>query len=374
MQTVHIIAALFAILNLVTFMTWLGSSKTDSTMLATSRRNALVLPERTAATPVRRVNGLRYDRALETGFGDRISVYMSIAAVAATVNESVYVWWYDCQTYSEHHAVLCLDKINLHVKWPANLYVLSKEAFDRETAGLPEITYNTPGLLASTQAFDGVYTTAWKTVRLPGMLTQPNKLAFEQSYRRVCAQLEFRDVQRHGVPASGYTVLHVRGGDKRTVLTEFNTVAVLQQIPPATTLVVVTDDFLCAADILREYRLRQHNASLHIVQSSVAAPSYNSSTKHNKLIRDFAVLLGADAIIQHSVSAWSAFSNTASMIRQVPLLSTWRPDAVTPIPQRYTGLLAFLQQEEDCPSEFFSSNSPSEIVRFLDKAYVKTKI
>ena len=204
------------------------------------------------------------------------------------------------------------------------------------------------------------------------MLTQPNKLAFEQSYRHVCAELEFRDVEGSGVPKSGYTVLHVRGGDKRTVLTEFNTVAVLQQIPPGTIVVVVTDDFVCAAGILREYRQRQHNASLHIVQLSVAATSYNSSTKHNKLLRDFTVLLGADAIIQHSPRAWSAFSNSASMMRQVPLLSTWRPNAVTPSPQRYIGLLAVLQHEEDCPSEFFSSNSPSEVARFLDKAYVKT--
>lgn len=320
-----------------------------------------------------KARGLRYDRVLETGFGDRISVYMSIAAIAATVNESVYVWWHECLDRSEHHAELCLHEINMHVKWPANLHVLSKKDFDKETASLPEITYNAGGLLPSNQAFDGVYTTAWKTMRLPGMLTQPHKRSFEKSYRQVCKELRFRNVEGNGVPEIGYTVLHVRGGDKRKGLHEFNTVSVLQQLPPGTILVVVTDEPKYCAEILREYHLRQHNASLQIVQLSVVETNNSKSiAKQNKLLHDFTVLLGADAIIQHSPYAWSAFSNTASMIRQVPLLSTWKSNAATPSTQKYIGLLAVLQQEEDCPPEFFSSNRPSEVARFMEMTFVKT--
>jgi len=38
---------------------------------------------------------LKYKRLLPTGFGDRISVYLSVTAAAATVGADVYVYWHD---------------------------------------------------------------------------------------------------------------------------------------------------------------------------------------------------------------------------------------------------------------------------------------
>jgi hypothetical protein len=38
---------------------------------------------------------LKYDRLLSTGFNDRISVYLSVAAAAATVHADAYVYWHD---------------------------------------------------------------------------------------------------------------------------------------------------------------------------------------------------------------------------------------------------------------------------------------
>jgi len=74
-----------------------------------------------------------YYRSLETGFGDRISVYLNVVASAATVNRSVYVWWHQRNQDGTHHAALCLDEVNRRIVWPSNLHVLSQEDFYRQT-------------------------------------------------------------------------------------------------------------------------------------------------------------------------------------------------------------------------------------------------
>jgi hypothetical protein len=63
---------------------------------------------------------------------------------------------------------------------------------------------------------------------------------------------------------------------------------------------------------------------------SVAAPFAANITrlraipdKSVKVMRDFAVLLNATGIIQHSTTAWSSYSSVPAMIRGIPLLSTW---------------------------------------------------
>ena len=134
----------------------------------------------------------RYYRSLETGFGDRISVYLNVAAAAATVNRSVYVWWHECNQDATHLAELCLDEVNMRIVWPSNLHVLSQEDFCRQTVNLSDIIYNTPGVLMSNLAFDSVYTTAWKTMRLPNKFPEIHKDIFERCYKEVCKQFKLK--------------------------------------------------------------------------------------------------------------------------------------------------------------------------------------
>jgi len=304
----------------------------------------------------------RYDRSLETGFGDRISVYLCVAAAAATVNRSVYVWWHACNLDSNHHAELCLNEVQRRITWPSNLHVLSREDFYSKTKNLPDITYNTPGLLTSHLTFDGVYTTAWKTMRLPGDFPQLQKEHFENCYKHVCNQLRFKHPGQYKLPREVYTVLHIRGGDKKTNRTEFNTVSVLQKMPRGTNILVITDDDLYASDILSEYAHKPRNKNDFYIQ--ILPGNRHNATREDGLFRDFYTLLQAENIIQHSPSAWSAFSNTASMIRKIPLLNTWK--SIHSNNDEFIGLMSTLHSQEKCPREFFSANREDQVAKFLN--------
>jgi len=180
------------------------------------------------------------------------------------------------------------------------------------------IEFDKKGLLVSYYAFDGIYTTAWKTFGLSSMLPQLSRDAFELSYRKVALEMRIK-CQLHEshecqyVNMSKFIVLHFRGGDKMAPLSEFNTVKVLRRIPGHVPVVVVTDD---------DSRL---NAML-----SMAAPYGANITRLHQLpdelanrMRDFAVLLKATGIIQHAVNAWSSYSSVPAMMRGIPLLNTW---------------------------------------------------
>jgi hypothetical protein len=177
------------------------------------------------------------------------------------------------------------------------------------------IEFDKAGLLVSHHAFDGIYTTAWKTFGLPSMLPQLSRDAFELSYRKVALEMRI-ECQSHEcqpVNMSKFIVLHFRGGDKMAPLSEFNTVEVLRRIPGHVPVVVVTDD---------DSRLNE--------MLSVAAPYGANITRLRQLpdelanrMRDFAVLLNATGIIQHAVNAWSSYSSVPAIMRGIPLLNTW---------------------------------------------------
>ena len=95
------------------------------------------------------------------------------------------------------------------------------------------IVFDKKGLLVSYHAFDGIYTTAWKTLGLPSMLPQLSRDAFESSYRKVALEMRIKcpSLECQAVNMSKFIVLHFRGADKTATLSEFNTVEVLRRIP-----------------------------------------------------------------------------------------------------------------------------------------------
>jgi hypothetical protein len=95
------------------------------------KRKGAASPVGTAIAPAQPAQPLRYNRALHTGFGDRLSVMLNVAAAAATMSRDVYVFWHGGTGTQKHHSVMSLDEVEKYVVWPKNLKVLPKDEFDR---------------------------------------------------------------------------------------------------------------------------------------------------------------------------------------------------------------------------------------------------
>jgi hypothetical protein len=133
-------------------------------------------------------------------------------------------------------------------------------------------------------------------------------------------------------------------------------------MPRGTNIVVITDDDAYASDVLSEYTHKPHNTSAFYLQ--ILPRNRHKASREEGLFRDFYILLQAEKIIQHSPSAWSAFSNTASMIRNIPLLNTWK--SIHSNNEEFIGLMSTLHSQEKCPREFFSANRQDQVAKFLN--------
>ena len=105
---------------------------------------------------------LCYDRVLNTGFGDRLSVYLTVAAAAATVSGEVYTFW-EAKPIEGTCSVcdVSFDSVQQYVTWPPNLKILTKQKYHEIAMNCSgNIQYNTEGLLQSSFAFDGY--TRWR--------------------------------------------------------------------------------------------------------------------------------------------------------------------------------------------------------------------
>lgn len=313
--------------------------------------------QKTQKTPA-----LKYSRRLPTGFGDRMSVYMTVAAAAASFGADVYVYWHN-NPHDEGqpaHARMSYESVEPFVHWPTNLHVLAETDFFERTRDMPAIEYNVQGLLVSYHAFDGVYPTAWQTFGIPRTLPQLSPDAFERSYRNVARETSVYCPSHEWEPVGfgKFVVLHFRGSDKSTSLSQFNTLEVLRRIPGHVPVVVVTDDD------------NQFNEML-----SVAAPYAANITRTPRLpdasanrLCDFAVLLNATAIIQHSTNAWSSYSSVPAMMRGIPLLNTWiGPNDVAAQNTSSVGLLRYFEENGGCPVELRSSKHNEQISAFFDR-------
>jgi len=308
------------------------------------------------AKPQIRSGPLRYNRELSTGFGDRLSVYLNVAAAAATVGADVYTYWFESAP-SLHHAKLSLAEIESFVTWPKNLHVLSKGQFDIETANYQDIQFNVDGVEKSFWGLDSVYTTAWKTFKLPDGLPPLTSLKYEAAFRKVASEFQLKSVNTDVLPKNKYAVLHVRGTDKPAPFEEFCTCEVLRGMAGMFPLVVITDD----EDRLTAILNNVTEAQLKIVRLPPQEGKYEG------MMQDFAALLSASVIVQHSAHAWSSFSSVAAMIRERPLLNTWRP----PRDQGrsfFLGTLAGFDRKGAVPGELSSGNRPEAVLEFLGRA------
>lgn len=318
---------------------------------------------------------LRYNRAIGSGLGDRLSLFMNLAALGRAVRRDVYVYWeINERLPRHHHARKTLQEIKEHFYLPENLNILEKPQFLSQTSGYIDIEFTTdhdptvmPGYLRALWALDSVYTTAWRTFRLPPPLHEPNGTEFAQAYRRVAEELDIRKPSDATTEPSflneKYIVLHVRGTDKPAPLYEFNTQKILSLLPAKSTIVAITDDESLLDSILTHSTIRLPNV-IRLDNHKIRNDTGDKDT-HDPF-RDFRILLGAIGIIQHSPSGWSAFSSLASMLRQIPLINTWigplfRHDSRA----KYLGILAGVESAVVCPEELQSANREDEVEKWI---------
>lgn len=305
---------------------------------------------------------LCYDRALKSGFGDRLSVYMTLAAIGRALKREVYAYWHE-ENGKEHYK-LNLTKIRQLVSWPQNLHILHKYEFLRRKEQCILIHYwmherdktkENKHLLASNKAYDGVYTLARRTYGLPSYIPTITQEEFTKAYRAVTGEFTFKIKKDKNFPQGHYVALHVRGGDKRSQITNFNTIEILQEIQKKQKgqlkLVVVTDD----ENLLS--KIREQAKNLQVVHNIGVFKD-----KHEAMIYDLNILFEASFIIQHSPAGWSAFSSTAAMARQIPLLNTFTPNS---------GLQRLFADAGGCPKELNSVTNKLDVRDFMQAIQLK---
>jgi hypothetical protein len=290
-----------------------------------------------------------------------MSVYLTVAAAAAAVGADVFVYWHDNPNDPAQpmHARMAYEAVRRSLRWPPNMHVLSESQFQRQTRHMPAIEYNAPGLLVSYHAFDGVYTTAWKTFRLPDTLPPLSRDIFERAYRSVARDTSVTCPAQSCEPASAtkFLVLHFRGSDKNAPPAEFNTAEVLRRLPAHVPVVVVTDDHTQLHELLSA-------AAPYVANVTMFCPIHDEAVKR---LCDFALLLNASGIIQHSTNAWSSYSSVPAMMRGIPLLNTWIGRAeLRPHNTSSVGLLHSFAENGGCPIELTSSKWDAQISAFMD--------
>ncbi len=281
---------------------------------------------------------LKYDRRLCTGLGDRLSVFLAVAAMARALNAVCYVYW--CEDNPHSHLFYKWSDISMHMRFPSSLVVLTKKDFDRKTKDMISLNYE-GGALPAYHAYDGVYTLAFKTMVLPiqdpeGFNRSCTEVEFHAAYRLVSKDWRVVLADLAGLPPE-YIAFHVREGDKlldhkvsgyRTRLelemdralnrsapdgaSDYCTREVLewlekQEVP----VIVISNDDVAKRRILSDFG------------HSLVIPSNKGHSKISLEMRDLAIMMQSVGLVQHTPSAWSSYSSTVAMARHIPLFSTW---------------------------------------------------
>lgn len=280
---------------------------------------------------------LRVARPSCSGLGDRLSVSLTAAAGAAVLHRPLFVRWClgeDTRRYS-------LQDVTAAIDLPPRLYYVPGGCFERVTGAATDILFDDTDLPAA-GGFDGVYTLAARTMRLPAAADAP---ANATTRRLPVGDEAFTDAWRHAVapyvkvrsaplvPAflagvqpptprvrTPFVVLHVRQGDKlahegvRPVEEDSSQTCTHAALSAAARagwhVELVSDDAAAVRGVRQSHPWVTYRPLRH-------------ATPFASLMHDLQLLLAADAIIQHSPHGWSALSSLAAMLRGTPLLNTW---------------------------------------------------
>jgi len=271
-----------------------------------------------------------YDRAICTGLGDRAGILMSLATLARMHYVKIAFEW--CSDPSQ-----VFSRLRQHIpRWDG--YNLSAEEFVQrfwphsslvsvEFPQLPpqlkrlENKIKWKGLAVEAEAgLDHAYTTAWRSMEIPGrpVLEGEN---YKQNYRWVARAVVLHAMKsnwRAAATAQGgrYAVLHMRGGDHNTHAAFVG----VHDLPK----------LYCTRRVLKSLFKALPDARVFLVSNNVTwargvlQDDRVEDVHDHSIYDDFALLLGASAIVQHAQHGWSAFSSNPAMMAAVPLIATYK--------------------------------------------------
>lgn len=312
-----------------------------------------------------------YDRTVCTGLGDRIGVLMTLATFSQLYHKTIYFKWCEDALHFDGLRQLAVgDGYDYNLTefkerfWGFRGVVLlnKSEADSFETLNSHiKIIDHFHSKVSANEGFDHIYTTSFKTTKL--FQHHADGHMFIKSYRVVASKLLMYSVLKNQdiIMKNGrgkYIVLHMLG----------NAYAPFKacQYEPG---------LYCTGQVIK--KIIKHLQELNMQLPTVYAISNNVSwamslIKHSKIhfmtntsaYDDFALLLGATAIIQHANRGWSSYSSNPAMMSRTPLLTTFKE---TNQNHRY----AFFKQHGPLPVEFYGcSNVDSflhELVLQLEK-------
>jgi hypothetical protein len=268
-----------------------------------------------------------YDRAVCTGLGDRVGAMMTLATLARMHNVDIVFRW--CGDPSE-----VFSRLHKHIpKWHGYDYNLT-EFQERFLPSSFWITIVTPELskdhkespnkilwqglsVPAESGLDQAYTTAWKTTQIPGKPVLDGEI-FKQTYRLIARSVMLHTLSKNQHVISQhhpYIAVHMRGPDDNS----YN---------PYTGSYDALDHY-CTRKVLKRVLKTVPNAKILVVTNNIPWTQGLLQSKMLNIISgtsafdDFALLLGASAIVQHAIFGQSSYSSNAATMTGVPLITTY---------------------------------------------------
>ena len=303
-----------------------------------------------------------YDRAICTGFGDRMGDLMSLATMARLQSVRVVFEW--CQDPS-----IIFSRVHQHIPkfngWkydlpefmerflpPSEISIVSNLSVEHKKSPY-KVKYE--GLPVPSEAgLNMVYTTSYDTFQLKANVKRVDPHVYKNTYKSITLPIA-NHIKKGEDP---YIVLHMRGPDHNTYTPFLNS-----HDHPSLYCTKKVLRKIVEIDIFKIYVITNNMKWLYsLIKPHQKLNVLNGTSAYD----DFALLLGSSAIVQHALHGWSAYSSVASMMASIPLITTYKR---THEHHRYNILS---QYGNGVPSEFYSCDQLHSFLSHVmkDKLYL----
>lgn len=280
------------------------------------------------------VRDVRVVRPIMGGLGDCVLGCMMYATAGRLMGaEKVHcIWAGSCDLNHVRSSITLPDNL---VFWPAASLLKIKDVAELKQKDI---------LVESFLPSQGW----WRFHTIPGF-HELNQASFEKAYQALATKVTINQSPIAGkvvsTPKSPYAVLHVRGGDRRDDGKEFvaSTQNVLAQLKKygIQRWVLVTDDPSLA----------------QIITTDILAVTADPMSPLDGMLSDWSALMNASVIVQHAPNGWSAFSHSASCLRQIPIINTY--------PFERCNYMMHLIKANIMPSSFFQHHQIQPLIKAI---------
>jgi hypothetical protein len=245
---------------------------------------------------------LKFSRNVFSGLGDRFSILLCLAAFANVTNTDIYTYWYEGIPHNNNrHRFYSLSTIKKYVKFPKKLHILSKKEFDNITFNMEDIDSSYSSILDYNVC---LYTDGFKMFKEKYNI---NKETFISSYKKIISDF---DINIDTGIIIEYIVVHLRGEDKIDNIKNYKTIKIIKNI--SLPLIFISNDNNLKSKITK------------YVSNIYLQKNITKKSSTYKSLYDFKLMLNSNGIVQHSPKSWSAFSSVAAMLRNIPLINTYK--------------------------------------------------